>query len=165
MLGCNLDNLNENPFYSEPNGSATLYLNDKEIEVVAYGRQSSINDSSFIVRISHLDGNLFIRSTLALQNIPKLEGEHILIHGLGSDVEGPGAMYSTYISDGDVVGEIFRYSSELGQSFVVVERYDSINQVVVGNYNVLLKRVYGNEASSNLNDTLNIKGDFVSSLF
>lgn len=160
LAGCVLEN-DDNPYFTPFYGHAKMDINGTLLDIAPYAHTTNHIDSTFSLTLAYLNKNFFLRGALYIINIPKSIGIHTIIRGTGEVNIDLDAQYGSYLSHGDVVGDLFQYDSSLMHSYLQIDRYDSSNREVEGSFKVQLLRASDHISSPELSDTLYIEGTFL----
>lgn len=150
-----------NPFIPNYWGKVDANLNGNVWHAVPYCRRSSWDHSRMTISMDRRNSYGELRESLDIFNVPKLEGSHKITATTSSPKPTEiGALLSTLLDDGDVFGDLFRYDSTLGSSFIQIIKWDSINGLICGSFDINLLRSNLNRPNLDYKDTLNISGIF-----
>ncbi len=123
------------------NSNVSAQLNDEDWfgsgqGSLAFNRRDSFNAGFFVTE------NGFLRASLNLSMIPMREGKHIILdmmeRALRDSLRPCHAGYTSFLSDGDVIGEWWDSTADSLFNYCIVDRMDTINNIIEGRFQVEL---------------------------
>ena len=103
---------------------------------ISINRRDSFDTGFFVTK----DG--FLRASLNFQAIPLKLGRHSISTQLEPQSQNEFAVsyadYGTFLSDGDVIGEIWDSTTDSLYNFCIVDKIDTLNNVLEGRFQLML---------------------------
>ena len=107
FLSCKKEEINIGSEYYWGNVSANF--NNKEWENGKIHGTSNTLNIGFDIIVDVYNEVGFLRESLHIYQIPKIEGVHSILNSIHQDsTNQPGALYNTLQDDGDVLGDVYR---------------------------------------------------------
>ncbi|MCK5443078.1 MAG: hypothetical protein KAJ23_14415 [Maribacter sp.] len=132
-VGCSKDD-SEDGFY---NGSATALKNGEAWKAKAFFGESTDNPGKFLLTIDVHNNQGFWRESLGIQKINNVFVAQQVGHYLAdSSFEGALVSYSTFIDDGDVLGDFYELDTIAADNHFQLTRYNSSKGEIEGVFNI-----------------------------
>jgi hypothetical protein len=165
LLTASLLNCSNEDVYVSPRpdywGEANMELNGGSYEVLPYAYWSAFNENTLTISLDRRNLNDEMRESLNIFNVPQQIGSYKITTGILEPQEtGVGSLLGTYLEDGDVAGDIYRYDTTFDNSYINILEWNALTQEIRGSFYINLARDKKYIITPGLPDTILVKGSF-----